>query len=130
MKFTLGYSSEIPTTATGFLTRGALSDLADQAKRYGSEAVAASNRTETVDTAQQFDAAVEQLRTDLAEAGRDPAGVCLRKALEQPDEFESLDATRAVVDFDRSPLTNASSYIEQFADKVLDGWTPDDRKTG
>lgn len=90
----------------------------------------ASNRTETVDTAKQFDAAVEQLRTDPAEAGRDPAGLCRRKVLEQPDEFESLNATRAVVDVDASPLTSASSYIEQFADKVLDGWTSDDRKKG
>ncbi len=96
--------------------------------------VAASIRTDTLDSADTFGAAVAALRADLVVAGRDPASVNVQvdlpvidfsdpgaaaRAVEQLDEMGSRGANWAIAHIDASSVNAATDYITAFAETVI-----------
>jgi len=91
--------------------------------------MASSIRTETIENAGQFGAAVAELREKLAAAGRDPASVdiqvafglvdfhdagSVRRARDEIAELEELGATWAIAHVDASGPQAATDYIDCF----------------
>jgi probable F420-dependent oxidoreductase len=97
-------------------------------------AVASSIRTQSLDSPAKFGKAVEELRTQLSAAGRDPAMVDIQvdvpvvnfdshdgppRALEQLHELADLGATWAIVHVDASSVGAAAEYVTAFGDTVI-----------